>query len=133
MENLANNPPSIFITKAEDSLETAQLLIDADKTEASVNRSYYAVFYCVEALLIEVNTFPKTHKGVKLSFDKFFIVTGKFSKEFGLIINDLYNLRADADYDVTIVIEMKEALDALEKAQTFLNATKSYLIENQFM
>lgn len=41
------------LEQADESLESAQLLLDNGKYRPSVSRSYYAMFYSVLALLVK--------------------------------------------------------------------------------
>jgi uncharacterized protein (UPF0332 family) len=40
-----------LIKRADDSLESAKLLVNNGYNDASVSRSYYAMFYAAEAVL----------------------------------------------------------------------------------
>ena len=55
---------STLLNRAEDAIESAQLLLDKSFYEASVSRAYYAMFYAAEALLLSKGLFVSTHKGV---------------------------------------------------------------------
>ncbi len=48
------------VAKALDAIETAEHDLQGNFTLATINRVYYACYYCVTALLISQNVFAKT-------------------------------------------------------------------------
>ena len=69
------------LEQADESLESAQLLLDNGKYRPSVSRSYYAMFYAVLALLIFEEYSSSKHSGVLSYFNQTFVKKGLFSKE----------------------------------------------------
>lgn len=53
-----------LLNEAEDSLNDAEYLFKDGRLKACSNRSYYSMFYCVQALLFNFEVFTKTHKGL---------------------------------------------------------------------
>ena len=58
---------SIF-ENAEEALKSAELNLENEYYSASINRSYYAVFYAARALLLKKGKNPKTHSGTISEF-----------------------------------------------------------------
>lgn len=54
---------SLWLERAEDSIESAKLNFKSDLLLASINRAYYTMFYYVSALLFTQNIFTKSHTG----------------------------------------------------------------------
>ena len=53
-----------MVQKAENDIDTAKILLNMNKYEASINRSYYAIFSCMRAVLaLDVIEFKK-HSGI---------------------------------------------------------------------
>lgn len=52
-----------LLLRAEEDLETAQLLLDNRRYRVCISRAYYAMFYGVQALLKSRNIPSCTHKG----------------------------------------------------------------------
>jgi len=61
------------LEQADESLESAQLLLENQKYRPSVSRSYYAMFYCVLALLVKEGIAVSKHTGVISAFNREFI------------------------------------------------------------
>lgn len=70
-----------WILKAEECLAAANDEMKAGRLSFAVNRIYYACFYIVSALLIQDNQKFKKHSGVRSSFHKNLVKTGKISQE----------------------------------------------------
>lgn len=87
------------LMKAEEALKEAQLLFDNNFNDASISRLYYAAFYAINALLINLDLNPKTHQGVKSLFHKEFIYTGILDEDFSDFYTLLMAKRHEADYE----------------------------------
>ena len=51
------------LEQADESLDSAQILLEHKKYRPSVSRSYYAMFYAVQALLIRKKIITSKHSG----------------------------------------------------------------------
>jgi len=109
-----------LITRANKYLNTSELLIKEKDYESSVSRTYYAMFYAVQALLLKKNLSFSSHKGVISAFGQYFIKTRIFPKEMGKDLNRAFEKRQLGDYDYRFVISEEEAIEILEKGKTFL-------------
>lgn len=94
-EDIAQNK----MIQAVDDLESAYILLEADKYRAANNRAYYAVFHAIDAVLsIEPVAF-KMHKDVIAYFNKNYVNKEIFSKDMGRKISKLEIIRHKSDYD----------------------------------
>ncbi|MDQ6610046.1 MAG: HEPN domain-containing protein [Bacteroidota bacterium] len=98
---------------------------------ATANRAYYTCYYCMTALLYTKNTFAKTHQGPRSRFAELFIKTNEFPSGVSGSVNDLFDNRQDADYDLDADITADEASKLIEKATEFLQLTKKYFEREQ--
>jgi uncharacterized protein len=87
-----------------------------------VNRSYYAAFYAVIALLQSKKKSPRTHDGALALFDKEFVRTGKVQKRYSKIIHHLFEQRLEDDYERLDNVSAGEARKAIANAQEFVDA-----------
>ncbi len=58
-----------LMARAEDNVRDAQYLFDAERYNGVPNRSYYAIFDALNALLRLHEQYVKTHKGAKTKFN----------------------------------------------------------------
>ena len=116
-----------LIEKAEDSLDTAELLYREKHYDVSVSRSYYAMFYPAEALLLIKRIDFSSHKSVISLFGEHFVKTGLFKPDFGRKLNEAYKKRLKGDYSYNSVTDEDAAKKVLEWATEFVNEVKNYI------
>lgn len=92
-----------------------------------VNRSYYAIFHCIRSILaLEGVDFSK-HAGVMANFQKNYVKSGIFGKEYSKILTEAFEVRSEADYDDYYILSKKEVEKQLQNVQFFLNAIEKYV------
>ena len=99
MDNRKQDLSSYRLSQAEDSIKVAQMSYDNALFKDSINRSYYAAFYAIKAVLALEEIDFKRHKDAIGYFNKTYVATEKFSKELGRRIGMLKQLREKSDYD----------------------------------
>ncbi|MBW2038256.1 MAG: HEPN domain-containing protein [Deltaproteobacteria bacterium] len=124
---------SYRLEQARESLDAAQVLLDQGLTRPSVNRSYYAMFYSVLALLATRKQETSKHSGAISLFDKEFVKTGAFKKELSRRLHNAFDLRQRSDYAAQIQVSDREAGQVLEEAQKFVDEVKAHLVEHGFL
>ena len=122
-----------LIERANKYLSSAELLIKVEDFESSVSRSYYAMFYSAEALLLTKDLSFSSHGGVISGFGEHFIKTDIFQKEMGRELNRAFEKRQLGDYEYTFVFSEEEAADILEKSRNFVDNVVQYLKEKSFL
>ena len=115
------------LEQAEEALREARTLLDSGSQRASVNRSYYAMFYSVLALLITRDLGTSKHSGAISLFDREFKQAGIFSKELSDWLHESFELRLDADYREMVTISTDKAKESLSHAQEFVARIKGHL------
>lgn len=119
-----------YLAHAEDSLDAADILLDHNQVLALANRSYYAIFYCICALLLTEGVATKKHEGARVKFHELFIKTGKFGKESGKILERNFEARQSADYDMDTDITGEQAQTLIKEAKIFCSLTIDYFKKN---
>lgn len=116
-----------LIEKAEKFLLTAEHALDIEDYDSSVSRSYYAMFFVAEAVLLTKGLSASSHKGVISLFGEHFVKTGIFDREVGKALNDAYDKRLVGDYGIGFIVTEEEARNLLETAKNFVKKLKIYL------
>jgi uncharacterized protein (UPF0332 family) len=84
--------------QARQALSDAEGARDADLSDVVlINRLYYACFHAAQAALYNRGHDPTTHGGVLSLFGSEIVVGGDASREDGRFLNDLAELRNQAD------------------------------------
>jgi uncharacterized protein (UPF0332 family) len=84
--------------KALESLEPARRDLAAESFSFAINRTYYALFYAVSALLLEEGRRFEKHSGVRAAFNQHFIKSGRLARKHGDLYNRLFRDRQEGDY-----------------------------------
>ena len=112
------------------TLDDAKYLFDGSRLKGCANRSYYAMFAGVQALLFEVELFSKTHKGIQNLFYLHYVKPQIFEEKYSKSFQKAFDLRQKSDYDADSTITEEEAIELLNDASEFLQKIKNYLINN---
>jgi uncharacterized protein (UPF0332 family) len=115
------------LRQADETIAAAEGLCQINCSARSiVNRTYYAIFYAINALLLKENIALKTskHIGVLSIFDKEIVHTGKIDKKYSDIAHRQFEMRQKGDYRALVEISMDDAKEAIREAREFINAVK---------
>jgi uncharacterized protein (UPF0332 family) len=97
------------LEQAKESLKASEIMLDNGMIKDAINRSYYASFYAMKAVLaIEEKDF-KRHKDVVAYFNKMYVATEVFPRELGRMIAKLQQLREKSDYDDFFIVSTEKA------------------------
>ena len=97
------------ITEADDSLKVASHCLKEGLYKDSINRSYYAAFYVVKAVLALSTVDFKRHKDVMGYFNKEYVAKGVFPREIGRKLGTLQRVREKSDYDDFYIASREKA------------------------
>jgi len=87
------------LERAHEALNDAKvLLLNAGSLPSTVNRLYYACFYCVSALLLTQGLRAAKHSGVLALFDQHWVKAGHVPTETGRFYYHLFRHRLKGDY-----------------------------------
>lgn len=112
---------------AEECLEAAKNLLQSQNYKSSANRSYYAVFHAMRAVLALNMIDMKHHSGIISEFRKLYIKTGIFDIKLSQIISVLFDIRNDSDYDDFFIVSKEEVVEQIKNAEYFLSEIRKYL------
>lgn len=112
---------------AQECLNAAKVLRNAEEYKSAANRSYYAIFHAMRSVLAYDEIDKKHHSGIISEFRRLYIKTGVFDVQLSEIIAALFNIRQDSDYDDFFVISKAEVDEQIANAALFLENVKSYL------
>ena len=113
--------------QAEQCLESAKLLLEADDIKGAANRSYYGIFHAIRAVLaLEGKDFAK-HSGVISFFRQNYIKTGILDVSLSDIITDAFQVRTECDYNDYYIISKAEVEEQVQNAERFIKTISDYL------
>ena len=109
------------IEQAEEALAAARILLQENSLRASVNRSYYAMFYGILALLASRKEETSKHSGAIALFERLYVQPGVFPTEFSKWLRRAFDLRTRADYGEMVTVAKDEASTLVVHASTFVS------------
>ena len=121
-----------IVAKMVDCLDAARDLLALRRYDATLNRSYYAMFHGTQALLYTINKVTRSHSGAHNAFHKEFILSGLVDKKLGLGLKRTFEKRQFSDYEYDETTE-QEAVDSFSDAELFVHSVVNYLKENNHL
>ena len=116
-----------LLDKALDTIESAELLLDHEKTDVAAGRAQYALFYIAEAWLNEKGLQFSKHGDVIGAYGKQFSKTKLLDQKFHRWLIEGFDTRLIGDYHVDTKIEMDGVANMINQAREFYEAALSYL------
>lgn len=127
MDNRQMDLSKYRMQESEDSLRVAKHCLCEELYKDSINRSYYAAFYSIKAVLALGTVDFKRHKDVMGYFNKEFVASGIFPRELGRRLGTLKQLREKSDYDDFYIASRNQAEEQFETAELAIKEIKKYL------
>ncbi|RYF62362.1 MAG: HEPN domain-containing protein [Cytophagaceae bacterium] len=116
-----------LIGKADDNLESAQLLLSQGHLTGTINRADYAMFDAFRTLLFVEGVFVKTHKGLQAKLYELYFATGKLPRPLSAILAKTEDLRENADYNFDDLIVLADVRKSVTDAAYVIDKIKAYL------
>ncbi len=117
------------LEQADESLQAASILMEKKLLRPAINRSYYAMYYAVLALLAIEKKETSKHSGVISLFDKEFVKKGTFPKELSRWLHTAFDLRQRSDYGADQTVFGSDAQKALDNAKIFVGKVATLIKE----
>ena len=117
------------IRNAVETLGVAALCLESQHYKDSINRSYYAAFYAIKAVLALEEIDFKRHKDAVAYFNKTYVATEIFSRETGKKLGRLKQERESSDYDDFYVASLTDATDQYNSAKLIIDEIEKYLAD----
>ena len=123
MDERQKNLSQYRLQEAEDSLKAARYCLQENLYKDCINRSYYAAFYGVKAVLALGTVDFKRHKDVVAYFNQHYVASSIFSREIGRRLATLKQLREKSDYDDFYIASREQAERQLDSAGVIIKVS----------
>lgn len=111
---------------AKEDLQSARVLLEAQSYRGANNRAYYAIFHAVSAVLAMEGVAFKRHKDTLAYFNKNYVATEIFSREWGRKIIKAEEIRHASDYDTFYIASREETVQQIETADKLIQLVSEY-------
>ena len=112
---------------AKERIAYADEIMKLGDYKTVANRSYYAVFSAMRAVLALDGFDSKKHSGIIAEFRKNYLKTGILPKELSPMIDGLVEARQGSDYDDFYIISKEEVEEQLENSKKFILEVEKFL------
>ena len=109
------------VQKSKEVFKEATDVANLGHWNLAVNRLYYAVFHICSAVLLSKGFTARTHSGVIQIMMKEYVKTNILSKDDGVLISTLFNMRNSGDYDDMFDWEEFQVSPLIEPVSTLLS------------
>lgn len=113
---------------AVECLRAAEALFQADDMKGAANRSYYAVFHAMRAVLALDGIDRKHHSAIIAEFRLRYIKTDLFDRSWSDVIQLQSEYRTASDYNDFFIISRDEVRIQIDRASGFLEAVNAFLV-----
>ena len=110
------------ISRAEETLDEARVMLQTSHPYGAANRIYYACFYAVTALLLTKSLSSSKHSGVIALFNRHFVKSGLISVDMAKFYSRMFDNRLESDYADWVEVEKQDIQEELVHAEEFVNA-----------
>jgi len=118
------------ITQAHETIADVTKLIENELLNVAVNRIYYGIFYCLNALALKYEFQSSKHLPLIGWFNQNFIKTGVFEVKYGRILRNAYKNRSDGDYVPFITFSKDDVVTMQKDMIDFIEQVAAYLRNN---
>ena len=115
------------LKNSEDSLMVAEDCLEKGLYKDAINRSYYAAFYAIKALLALEEVDFKRHKDVVAYFNKTYAATERIPREVGRKVAHLQQKREKSDYDDFYLASREETVEQVENTRSVIETIRNYI------
>jgi uncharacterized protein (UPF0332 family) len=122
-----------LVKRAQKYLNSADILLKAGDYESSVSRTYYAMFYSAQAMLLTKSLSFSSHKDVISAFGEHFVKTRAFPRQIGQELYRTFEKKQLGDYEHTFVISRNEAEQILENGTEFAEQVTQHLYDQEIL
>lgn len=121
-----------LLNKASQSLDAARHLNEKGFNDFSAGRSYYAMFYAVEALFLVKKQSYSKHGAIISAFGKEFVKSGLVDSKYHRFILEAFELRNAGDYGIINSVSREKAAHLINMADEFIQMANSFLAGKQY-
>ena len=117
----------VRLERANECLEDAHINLENERYKSAANRAYYAAFHAMRAVLAMEGLDFKRHSGVISEFRRRYIKSGLFSITISKYIDELFEIRANSDYNDFFIVSNDTVIRQVQNATSIVREIAHYL------
>ena len=115
------------LSRANESLRAAELLVGAGLLHDAESRLYYAIYHGAIALLLTEGLEPRSHAGTSALLGQHFVRTGRLSPDDARLFARIQKYRLEADYGRDFVLTTEALGEDLAACTGFLDRVRAII------
>ena len=119
---------AVRLDLALNCLNTAKVNRDIGDYRAAANRSYYAIFHAMRAVLALDEVDMSKHSGIMAEFRKRYLKTEILDRKLSATISQAFEVRNASDYDDFYIVSREDVDLQIDKAIQFIITIGEYLV-----
>ena len=124
-DDLRSREVKDYLILAQEYFEMAENSLTNNKYRVAADTAYNAAEACVRGLLLlKIPELPRSHDDLLTKFGELYIKDGPLPRKIGSDLNLMLERRSRARYDAHILIDKRDAQDAIELAETLMKTLK---------
>lgn len=120
----------VLLNKAQTYLRSAAVLFELEDCDSSASRSYFAMFFAAQALLLAESHSLSTRQGIRSAFTTRFIETGRLPERAAEVFERGHDLQEMGDYAHDFAVAHDEAEWLLAESEAFVNSIANMVERN---
>lgn len=126
-----NNLAKVRYERAEELLNTANILLKEEDYKSANNRAFYSAEQAIKAVLSTIEKNSETHNGILTIFNLEFIHKPSkfFSVEDMKMFRGMGRIRSASDYDDFYIASKAECENQVAQAKHILEKVHAYLVD----
>jgi uncharacterized protein (UPF0332 family)/predicted nucleotidyltransferase len=127
-DDLRDREVKDYLVLAQEYFEVAESSFASSKYRTAVDLAYNAAESCARGLLLQkLPELPRSHGGLIAKFGELYMKDGPLPRRVGSDLNLMLELRSRARYDAHVLIDKRDAQDAIELAETLMRALREQM------
>jgi len=117
-----------YLVLAQEYFEVAEDSLANSRYRVAVDTAYNAAESCVRGfLLLKLPELPRSHGGLLTKFGELYAKDGPLPRKVGSDLNLMLERRSRARYNAHVLIDKRDAQDAIELAQTLMKTLREQM------
>jgi uncharacterized protein (UPF0332 family) len=108
------------LSRAKESFEDAQLLAKHEGWNGCLDRLFNSCFRMVSASLLQQGINTKSHTRLNTEFRRYFVKTGKATKEQGALLSNLTRWKYESDFEILLNFDKEKVKPLIPQVKKFL-------------
>lgn len=116
-----------LLNKSQKYLRSAAVLFELEDFDSSASRSYFAMFYAAQAMLLSETQAFSSKQGIRSSFVEQFVENGPLPGRAAEALERVSELQEVGDYAYDFAVSESDAEFALSESEAFVNSITNYI------